>query len=210
MSALTHNRPLRAITAGILLCAIGCLCVWSVLYARHATAPAIEQRHMARLDSMAATLLPVSASGQGDLRLNCRLASAPGIGRNMPLYIATSGGKEIGYIVVYSSPRGYSNPLLLIAGMDTSLRLGKVDIHLSRETPGIGDKVDRRHSDFLDQFTGRALDGQFWEVRKSGGDFDYISGATVTSRAIVTATADMLKAMQNLDTRGLAPCKGGK
>ena len=64
-----------------------------------------------------------------------------------------------------------------------------------RETPGLGDKIDEDKSDWVMQFTGRALgdppiDG--WQIRNDGGEFDQLTGATVTPRAVIQAVRETL------------------
>ena len=59
-----------------------------------------------------------------------------------------------------------------------------------------------------DQFSGYALDDANWDVKKLGGDFDYISGSTVTSRATVVATSMASKSELNeLDLNRFSKCR---
>jgi electron transport complex protein RnfG len=63
------------------------------------------------------------------------------------------------------------------------------------ETPGLGDFVEERRTDWIRQFDDRSLDAPppaRWQVRKDGGDFDQYTGATVTSRAVTHAVRDAL------------------
>ena len=58
------------------------------------------------------------------------------------------------------------------------------------ETPGLGDKIERRKSDWLSQFDNATLNGENdsrWAVTKDGGQFDAFSGATITPRAVIKA-----------------------
>ena len=97
-------------------------------------------------------------------------------------------------------------PLVLIAGFTADKKVYKADIFISHETPGLGDKVDRNHGDFLDMMNGKGLEAN-WDVKKFGGDFDYITGSTVTSRAVVTATGDALSALNDINVQDLKPCR---
>lgn len=57
-----------------------------------------------------------------------------------------------------------------------------------RETPGLGDKIDLRVSDWILSFAGKQVTESNldrWKVRKDGGDFDQFTGATITPRAVV-------------------------
>jgi Na+-translocating ferredoxin:NAD+ oxidoreductase subunit G len=64
-----------------------------------------------------------------------------------------------------------------------------------RETPGLGDVIEERRSDWIRGFDGRSLGDpppDRWAVRRDGGDFDQFTGATVTPRAIVSAVRKAL------------------
>ena len=56
------------------------------------------------------------------------------------------------------------------------------------ETPGLGDKVELKKSDWILDFNGTSLGNpaeERWAVKKDGGDFDSFTGATITPRAVV-------------------------
>ncbi|MPN28268.1 Electron transport complex subunit RsxG [bioreactor metagenome] len=59
-----------------------------------------------------------------------------------------------------------------------------------KETPGLGDKIERRLSDWITGFSGKKIQSDndsHWAVKKDGGDFDQFTGATITPRAVVNA-----------------------
>jgi electron transport complex protein RnfG len=65
-----------------------------------------------------------------------------------------------------------------------------------RETPGLGDKVDIKKSDWVLGFDGRSLGNpalEGWAVKKDKGVFDQFTGATITPRAVVAATLRVLQ-----------------
>jgi electron transport complex protein RnfG len=58
------------------------------------------------------------------------------------------------------------------------------------ETPGLGDRIESRRSNWAQQFRGTSLDDpetKRWAVKKDGGIFDQFTGATITPRIIVKA-----------------------
>ena len=58
------------------------------------------------------------------------------------------------------------------------------------ETPGLGDRIERRRSNWVEQFRGKSMEdppSERWKVKKDGGIFDQFSGATITPRIIVKA-----------------------
>ncbi len=60
-----------------------------------------------------------------------------------------------------------------------------------KETPGLGDYIEVDKSHWIKNFDLKSLDEmgeKEWAVKKDGGDFDYVSGATITARAVVKST----------------------
>jgi electron transport complex protein RnfG len=58
------------------------------------------------------------------------------------------------------------------------------------ETPGLGDKIEMRLSNWISHFAGKVIRGNddtSWAVKKDGGQFDQFTGATITPRAVVNA-----------------------
>jgi electron transport complex protein RnfG len=94
-------------------------------------------------------------------------------------------------------PDGYAGPIRLLISVKTDGTLGGVRVLDHHETPGLGDKIDERKSDWIkDQFDGKALGNpaeERWLVKRDGGDFDQFTGATITPRSIVKAVKNALK-----------------
>ena len=64
-----------------------------------------------------------------------------------------------------------------------------------RETPGLGDLIESEKSDWLLQFDNSSLaepDRAAWAIVRDGGDFDQLTGASITPRAIVKAVKETL------------------
>ena len=70
-------------------------------------------------------------------------------------------------------------------GVDPAGRVTGVVVLSHAETPGLGAKAT--DPKYLEQFRGRSLASARWAVKKDGGDFDQVTGATITPRAIITA-----------------------
>lgn len=211
-NSTNNNKALwRSLFAGFILAFIAALCTVGVLLAQHDTNEAIAHNRALQEQQLVRSLLPEimeREESQGrKVKFECKLISHRLIGRNMRAYIVRNEEDQIlGFISSYSTSRGYSNPLILIGGINPQGQISKIDVQLSRETPGIGDKVERRRGNFLDQFDGQNLHSIKWDVKKFGGDFDYITGATVTSRALVLATRDFLEVMATTDLTTLPDC----
>jgi electron transport complex protein RnfG len=99
-------------------------------------------------------------------------------------------------ILPLETAQGYSGTIRLLVGIDATGAVTGVRVLAHAETPGLGDKVDVRVSDWILGFNGRSLqnpDTSGWRVRKDGGDFDQFVGATITPRAVVGAVHDALQ-----------------
>lgn len=117
----------------------------------------------------------------------------------MPLYTAILAGKVTGYALETVAPDGYSGAIRLIVGTDASGKVSGVRVLAHRETPGLGDKIELKKSNWILSFNGHSLTGDnanSWAVKKDGGDFDAFTGATITPRAVVKAVANLLRLQQ--------------
>ena len=103
---------------------------------------------------------------------------------------------QIGTIEPFTTSLGYNGDIdLLIALTLKSLTQDREIISVRvihhEETPGIGDKIEPDVSSWIHQFAGKsALDTDLTLFPK--GDVDAISGATITSRAVTNAIAEVL------------------
>lgn len=115
-------------------------------------------------------------------------------------YLATKQGEPVAIALEATAPDGYSGEIkLLVAVTKTGEILGtRVIVH--KETPGLGDYIDIAHSDWIKQFDQQSLatrDDTAWKVKKDGGQFDYMAGATITPRAVVKAIHRVLQYVQS-------------
>lgn len=202
-----YSRTARAILSGLSLAFVASLCVGMIMYTSESTEQMRENNRANSLKAKINSLLPDEARGD-NIRLTCyAIQKSKNVGHNQKLYIASKDLEIKGYIMTYSTSLGYSDPLVMIAGFTPDKKVYKADIYFSQETPGLGDKVDRDHGNFLDQLSGHSLLTSTWDVKKNGGDFDFITGSTVTSRATVIATYQALKELNSFDIRSLKKCK---
>lgn len=106
--------------------------------------------------------------------------------RALPAYRARLNGEIVAVVLTIVATDGYVGPIEILVGMDTRGNVLAARISKHRETPGLGDAIEVSKSDWILQFTGISGDAS-WSVRRDGGDFDQLTGATVTSRAVTTA-----------------------
>jgi len=88
------------------------------------------------------------------------------------------------------APDGYSGKIGLIVAIDYTGVISGVRVINHKETPGLGDYIEFAKNRWISLFAGasheRYQEGE-WKVKKDGGQFDYIAGATITPRAVVKA-----------------------
>jgi electron transport complex protein RnfG len=105
-------------------------------------------------------------------------------------YRARRNGTPSAVVLTVVAPDGYSGPIKLLVGIYADGRVAGVRVISHRETPGLGDGIDARRSDWIRAFSGRSLGdpppGE-WAVERDGGAFDQFTGATITPRAVVKA-----------------------
>ncbi|MGH8494543.1 MAG: electron transport complex subunit RsxG [Gammaproteobacteria bacterium] len=109
------------------------------------------------------------------------------------VYRAWRAGQPVAAILMPVAPDGYSGPIRLMVGINVDGSISGVRVVAHRETPGLGDGIEIGKSDWILQFAGRSIDNpEAWQVSGGGAAFDSLSGATVTSRAVVEAVRDAL------------------
>lgn len=113
---------------------------------------------------------------------------------------ARRDGKVQTVILPAVAPDGYSGNIHMIVGINADASVAGVRVLAHKETPGLGDKVELKKSDWVLSFDGKSMDGSSdkrWAVKKDGGDFDQFTGATITPRAVVNATARAIRYFKN-------------
>lgn len=112
-----------------------------------------------------------------------------------PLYFATKAGKPVAFIFNSVAPGGYSGKIYLLVGIYTNGNIAGVRVVKHKETPGLGDAIEARRSNWILGFDHHSLSGlseKQWKVKRDGGQFDQFTGATITPRAVVKAVHDTL------------------
>ena len=120
------------------------------------------------------------------------------------VYRARLEGQPVAVIFNSIAPNGYSGAIHLLVGVRTDGNLAAVRVVKHIETPGLGDGIDERKTDWILGFDGKSLDNPTadrWKVKRDGGEFDQLTGATITPRAIVAAVKNtLLYYQQHADT----------
>jgi electron transport complex protein RnfG len=116
-----------------------------------------------------------------------------GSGSPLPVYRARKGGRPAAVVITTVARQGYVGPIRMLVCITAAGEIAGVRITQEQETPGIGDGIEPGRSSWITQFVGRSLanpEESRWQVRRDGGAFDQLTGATITSRAVVGAIRD--------------------
>lgn len=93
----------------------------------------------------------------------------------------------VGVAVGTFTNSGFSGLITAMVGFEPDGTIIDV-VHLQhKETPGLGDKIQKNVSDWSNQFRGMRPSQVNFKVTKDGGDVDGITAATITARAYVEA-----------------------
>jgi electron transport complex protein RnfG len=106
------------------------------------------------------------------------------------IYRARRQGQPAGVVLPVIAREGYNGPIELRVGLDSDGRILGVRLIAHRETPRLGGQIEPQRSDWLARLQGRSLSDpplERWAVRRDGGDFDQLAGATQTPRVIIAA-----------------------
>lgn len=115
------------------------------------------------------------------------------------VFIAKNASTAITGLAIQSAAKGYSGDIQLLLGLDAQQQIIAVRVLSHTETPGLGDKIERAKSDWIDSFyqlSLQRLSMKQWAVKKDGGVFDQFTGATITPRAVVGQVQQTLLAVQ--------------
>ncbi|HZD53699.1 MAG TPA: electron transport complex subunit RsxG [Woeseiaceae bacterium] len=183
--------------SGLTLAVLAAVCTALVALTWRLTAPRIAENEQAALEH---NLSPTIADllYDSDLTKSVLLIppphELPGT-RPVSVYRVWSEGDPAAAVFVVEEPAGYSGPIRLLIGIEYSGKISGVRVLSHRETPGLGDQIESSKSDWLEQFQSTSLESPprgRWAVQRDDGAFDQVTGATITSRAVVRAIKQTL------------------
>ena len=195
MSATAASR--NALRTGIILLVFAFVGTAVLAFTHQSTEPTIAHGQQTAKLALLSQVLPATLydndllsdqhSVPPDDLLGTRKASS--------LWLARRGGQFSGVVLEAIAPDGYSGDIALLIGIDASGKVTGVRVTAHRETPGLGDYIERAKSAWIDQFVDKSLatpPPKHWKVIKDGGIFDARAGATITPRAVVRAVKSAL------------------
>lgn len=197
MADPTDSGLQRGLRAALLLAASALVAFGLVALVHEGTldriAEAAHRQALARFDEVLA-----GRSYDNDLLADSITLHDPETAGNAATVIAHRArrhGAVVAVVMEIVAPNGYSGPIRLLVAIEPGGTVLAARVLQHKETPGLGDFIETRKSDWITRFTAKSLQAPApagWRVRKDGGEFDQYTGATVTSRAVVAAVARSL------------------
>ena len=194
MASTTNGTVL---TSGVILGGLAAICTALVALTHTTTAPRIAENEQAYLEQ---SLKPVLGDLQydGQLSESTLIIEAPNAlpgDDEVPVYRVFADGNPVAALFVVSAIDGFSGPIELLIGIRANGALTGVRVLAHRETPGLGDLIEESKSDWVLQFAGKSLSDPSlagWQIQRDGGEFDQLTGASITPRAVVKAVRETL------------------
>jgi electron transport complex protein RnfG len=127
-----------------------------------------------------------------ELTLDCVKITDDLLGKGIiqTAYLARSHNAPVATAITATAPDGYNGKISLLVAINIDGSISGVRTLKHQETPGLGDKIETRKTDWITSFAGKKLVSETdsrWAVAKDGGMFDQFTGATITPRAVVKA-----------------------
>lgn len=191
----SSDKPIWS--AGLILAVIAAICTSLVALTFSVTKARIAANEQAWLEQ---SLKPALAGVAYDNNLTESILTIslphelPG---NEPVlvYRALYENQPVAALFIVTALDGFSGPIRLLIGIGADGIITATRVLSHRETPGLGDFIDSSKSDWIDQFERRSLtapDLARWSLARDGGEFDQVTGASITSRAVVKAIKETL------------------
>lgn len=195
---MASNIIKHALKTAIAMLAFAFVGTLMLAYVFIATRPPIEASEKEARLALFKQILPAK-NYDNDL-LSSQVVIEPNdlLGNRLPSVanVATFQQQPAGVILEAVAHDGYSGDIKLLIAIRADGSVSGVRVLAHKETPGLGDYIDIAHGNWIKLFNDESLQKipvNKWQVKKDGGQYDYMVGATITPRAVVKA---VLKALQ--------------
>ncbi|MHB1085663.1 MAG: electron transport complex subunit RsxG [Thiobacillus sp.] len=197
MNPLIKAASRNALRTGMILFAFTVVATALLVFTFNRTQPTIERSQQAEKLSLLNQVLPPGLYDNDLIASQTTIPPDERLGSHHPtaMWVARRSGIVSAVVLEASVPDGYGGDIQLVIGIDMNGDITGVRVTAHHETPGLGDYIDRKKSDWIEQFVGKSLtapEAKFWKVTKDGGKFDARAGATITPRAVVKAVKNAL------------------
>lgn len=115
-------------------------------------------------------------------------------GGTLEFFPAKKNGELVGTAVSTFTNNGFSGNFKIMVGFLSDGTINNISVLEHKETPGLGDKMQKSKSNWSVQFNGENPADFKLKVTKDGGDVDAITASTISSRAFCDAVDRAYKA----------------
>lgn len=180
------------LTTGLLLATFAVVGTGLVAFTYDQTKDRIAQAERQALLKSLHEVIPRWAHDNELINDQIQVSSEQYLGTKEPLSVfrARLQNQPVAAILTAVAPDGYNGDIKILIGVSYAGEIHGVRVIGHRETPGLGDAIETRRSDWVLGFEGQSTEKtskKQWRVKKDGGVFDQLTGATITPRAIVKA-----------------------
>lgn len=192
---MTDSSIMRS---GLTLAAIAAICTALVAFTYQLTDERIAANEQAWLEQ---SLQPALSGLFFDSGISDSIVTIPAP-HELPgsddaiIYRVYSGESPAAALFVVSARDGYAGAIRMLVGVAVDGKVTGVHVLEHRETPGLGDLIESNKTDWVRQFDDRSLGDPVvgnWKIKRDGGEFDQLTGASVTPRAVVKAIRETLE-----------------
>lgn len=185
------------IKSGVTLAAIAAICTALVAITWQLTHERIAENQQLMLER---SLAPALAGLEFEGRISESMLLIPPP-HELPgqdtaiVYRVFADQQPVAALFAVTARDGYAGPIRILVGISYAGEITGVQILEHRETPGLGDRIEARRSDWVYQFDGHSLGDpplSGWALQRDGGQFDQLTGASVTPRAVIKAIRETL------------------
>jgi len=161
------------------------------------TLPTIEAAAAAEKMKLIDEVLPRTSYDNDLLKDTVQIAASSALGQDeaSTAFRARKNGKASALVLEAVAADGYAGKIRLLIALGADGALLGVRVTQHKETPGLGDYIEPKKDKNKERPWITQLDGlspasseeRQWKVKKDGGRFDSVAGATVTPRAVLKA-----------------------
>ncbi len=200
ISAVEKSGALNGLQKGLILGAFALLSIGLTVITWQLTKERIQSEKEKALLMAISDLIPAEHFANDPYRDCTLIKDQQFLGSEEPQSawrLRDADNNPVGVVISSVAPDGYNGKISLIVGHllgtpgDTnSTKLAGVRVTDHNETPGLGDKIHAAKSDWILQFADRPTQTMMpddWRVKKDGGHFVALTGATNTPRAVLAA-----------------------
>ncbi len=213
----TGNRPTTSVQrmlyhwqAALLLALVAAAAGLIIGLVADSTAQRIENNRQQQVLDVLASMLPAGSYDNNPATTTMPIVAPGQLQTRDPVtaYLATQQGRPTATVYALTTHDGYNGDIGLLVAIAANGELLAVRLTRHHETPGIGDRIEPSQSDWLRQFAGVSTDLSGYEQRFRQPwtkQFDLITGATITSSAVIDAVARISQYHQQHQRQQPAP-----